>query len=73
MSKTQLERVRGKLEEKGMITRNQCLSTFPAITRLSAIIQKLEEEGYIFVTKRSHGDFVYKVVSSPPAKTLKIL
>lgn len=73
MSKTQLERVRGKLKERGFITRNQCLTTVPAITRLSAIIQNLEEEGFVFTTKHERGDYVYKVVSYPEVKTLKIL
>jgi hypothetical protein len=32
--KTQLERVKAKLDRDGFVTRNECLSQFPAITRL---------------------------------------
>jgi len=43
--KTQEQRVISKIKEQGFITRNQCLSTFPAITRLGAIICSLKKEG----------------------------
>ena len=61
--KTQLERVRGRLHEKGFITRNQCLSQYPAITRLGARIADLKAKGYRFDPKRISGDYVYRLVS----------
>lgn len=61
--KTQLERVRFKLERDGYITRNQCLSQRPAIARLSARIADLEEEGYVFDAKWAGRDYVYKLIS----------
>jgi hypothetical protein len=63
--KTQLERVRGRLHAAGYISRNQCLSQFPAITRLGARIDDLEHEGYVFEAKRQGGDYVYKLISRP--------
>jgi hypothetical protein len=49
----------------GVITRNQCLSRFPAITRLSAIIQDLELAGYTFDSHKRDGDWVYTLVEAP--------
>lgn len=43
---TQLQRVEKRLLERGSISRNECLSTFPAITRLGARIDDLERLGY---------------------------
>lgn len=68
MKKTQLERVKNKLKESGYITRNQCLSTYPAITRLSAIMLLLKEEGWEYVGYSSNRDYVYKLVSYPQNK-----
>jgi hypothetical protein len=61
--KTQLERVRGKLHRDGFITRNECLSQFPAITRLGARIVDLEKEGYAFEAKHDHRDYRYTLLS----------
>ena len=36
------------------------------ISRLSAIIQNLEEDGWVFETKREKGDYVYVLVNEPP-------
>ena len=63
--KTQLERVRGRLHQTGYVTRNQCLSQFPAITRLGARIIDLQHEGYVFEAKRQGGDYVYTLISRP--------
>jgi hypothetical protein len=41
---SQNERIRRKLARDGYVTRNQCLSQFPAITRLGARICDLEAE-----------------------------
>jgi hypothetical protein len=56
-----------------MITRNECLSQFPAITRLGARINDLKEEGYEFETKQEHGDYVYRLVKRPAAKQLSLV
>lgn len=49
--KTQLERVKAKLERDSFITRNECLSQFPAITRLGARICDLQDAGWTFTTE----------------------
>lgn len=60
---TQKQWVKDRLAFKGYITRNECLGNY--ISRLSAIIQDLELEGYEFETgynKSIFGkDFVYKI------------
>jgi hypothetical protein len=61
--KTQLERVRGRLHAIGHITRNECLSQYPAITRLSARISDLKEEGYVFKEGREGRDYGYTLIS----------
>lgn len=69
MKKSQKERVIKRLLEKNEITRNECLKNY--ISRLSAIIQDLEEEGWKFETERRGGnykteaDYVYRVVETP--------
>lgn len=62
---TQRERVINKLYRDKIITRNQCLSVFPAITRLSAIILQLKQEGWIFKTEHFRGDYRYFVKEFP--------
>lgn len=69
MKKSQKQRVINRLLERGEISRNQCLANY--ISRLSAIIQDLEEDGWIFETERRGGnykteaDYIYKVKSHP--------
>lgn len=53
MKKSQKQRVINRLLERGEISRNQCLANY--ISRLSAIIQDLEEDGWIFETERRGG------------------
>lgn len=65
MKQSQNQWVREQLKANGQITRNQCLSRFPAITRLSAIIQDLEEAGYTFHSHKREGDWVYTLVEAP--------
>jgi hypothetical protein len=52
-----------RLKIKGTVSRNECLQNY--ISRLSAIIQNLEEDGYEFETsyiKTSFGkDFIYRM------------
>ena len=69
---TQLQRVKNKLRRDKMITRNQCLRVIPAITRLSALIQILEEEGWIFETEHFMGDYRYFLKYSTPEQ-IKLL
>lgn len=68
--KTQLERVKAKLERDGFVTRNECLSQFPAITRLGARICDLQEEGWTFTTENTGRDYIYRLVSAPQPKTV---
>lgn len=70
--KTQLERVKAKLERDGFVTRNECLSQFPAITRLGARIIDLKREGYEIEGEWRGGDYVYKLVAKPQAATLAL-
>jgi hypothetical protein len=62
---TQLERIKLKLRLHGYVTRNQCLSQFPAITRLGARIEDLErKERYVFRIENTGPDYVYHLVST---------
>lgn len=61
---TQENTVKRILRETGRISRNQCLSMF--ISRLSAIIQNLESDGWVFNPAREKGDYVYHLVNEPP-------
>ncbi|MBR1146656.1 helix-turn-helix domain-containing protein [Bradyrhizobium sp. AUGA SZCCT0431] len=67
---TQNDRIKALLEKQNFVTRNHCLRTFPAITRLSARIMDLEKEGYVFKGENVHGDYVYTVTQKPAPKTL---
>tara|TARA_R110000868_G_scaffold99181_3_gene273064 strand:+ start:619 stop:840 length:222 start_codon:yes stop_codon:yes gene_type:complete len=69
---TQLQRIKNKLRRDKMITRNQCLNVFPAITRLSAHIQTLEEMGWTFETENFRGDYRYFLKEAPPEQ-IKLL
>jgi hypothetical protein len=69
MKKSQRERVISKLKRDGFITRNECLSQYPAITRLSAIIQVLEEKGFEFEPKDLGNDWKYTMTKCPYTKT----
>lgn len=70
--KTQLERVKAKLERDGFVTRNECLSQFPAITRLGARIDDLRNEGWAFKTENTGRDYVYRLVSKPATTTAAV-
>lgn len=52
-----------RLRENKRISRNECLRNF--ISRLSAIIQNLEKEGFRFNTKNVDGDYVYELTHDP--------
>jgi hypothetical protein len=60
MKQTQLEKVKAELKYKGYISRNECLKNY--ISRLSAIIYDLKEEGMEFETKKVGGDYRYYLV-----------
>jgi len=57
--KSQIERIKVKLERDGFVTRNECLRQFPAITRLSAHILTLKKEGYQFKVEDDGRDYKY--------------
>lgn len=65
---TQRQWVELRLRADGKITRNQCLSRVPAITRLSAIIQDLESDGWQFTATGVDGDYVYTLSDRPKEK-----
>jgi len=69
---TQNERVKRKLDRDGFITRNECVRQFPAILRLSARIQDLEEEGYVFRPEDTGRDYVYHLVAKPAPKQMAL-
>jgi hypothetical protein len=64
---TQERWVKEQLNEKGFITRNECLQNY--ISRLSAIILSLKNEGYEFVSefqKTPKGkDYIYTLTRKP--------
>lgn len=71
--KTQEQFVKQILREKGQINRNLCLSLF--ITRLGAIINRLNREGWNITGSytEDHRDYVYKVVKSPVIRKVEII
>ncbi len=60
MKKTQLTRVKMKLKRDGFITRNECIRNY--ITRLSAIILILRNQGWDFKTSDIKGDYKYELL-----------
>jgi hypothetical protein len=60
MKRSQLDRVRFKLNRDGFITRNECLRNY--ISRLSAIILLLKRQGWKFETVEEKGDYKYIVI-----------
>jgi hypothetical protein len=65
---TQEQRIIKILKETGRVTRNQCLSMFPAITRLGAIICDLNKKGWKFRTEYLNNDYIYTATTSPEPK-----
>lgn len=61
-----------QLEDKGFISRNQCLEHY--ISRLGAIICDLQNRGYVFTAeyqKTPNGrDYVYTLLKKPEPKGL---
>ncbi len=69
---SQLTWVRNHIDDSGNISRNFCLQNY--VSRLSALIFRLEEEGYVFETEyvnfeTAHGwkgrDYVYTCTYNP--------
>lgn len=71
MKQTQLQIIKDKLAKHGEISRNECLQNY--ISRLSAIIQRLESEGYEFTTEHRKGDYVYILKARPLKKVYEVL
>ena len=55
---TQIKIVEEQIKLNGYISRNWCLRNY--ISRLSALIYDLKQEGYEFEEERVGGDYVYK-------------
>lgn len=68
---TQKQRIEKRLLDVGHITRNECIRNY--ITRLSAYILELKDEGWEFETKDTGQDYIYKVISSPYKKIVRTL
>lgn len=66
MRKTQRQWVEQQLLTTGEITRNQCLAQF--ISRLSGIIYRLENDGWVLEHSNRDGDYVYTLVNAPKRK-----
>lgn len=64
---SQKEIVLKQMRETGSVTRNWCLQRF--ISRLSAIMLELKNEGVKFETKKVGGDYEYRLNSRPKSIT----
>ena len=60
---SQKERIKKRLLEVGHISRNDCIRNY--ITRLSAYILELKQEGWDFETKEVNGDYIYTATKTP--------
>lgn len=67
MKKTQIEWVKERLRANGKISRNECLQN--CISRLGAIIQRLEGQGWVFFPSSEDGDYVYSLQDRPKPPT----
>jgi len=68
---TQLNRIRAIIEVRGWISRNYCLLVH--ITRLSAYILDLKNEGYEILGKKKNNDYVYTLLDRPKESEVKIV
>lgn len=59
----QKQRIINQLLKEGFITRNSCIRNY--ITRLSAYILDLKNEGWEFETIDNGKDYIYKVSKCP--------
>lgn len=60
---SQKQFVINKLNTNGFITRNYCLKNY--ISRLSALILNLKNEGWNIEGRDDNGDYIYEVKGSP--------
>lgn len=60
---SQKERIIRKVTTDGFVTRNEALRNY--ITRLGAIIHKLQQEGWKFKTVDTGRDYRYELVEKP--------
>ena len=74
MKKSQRERIIDRLLKFGFVTRNQCLSQYPAITRLGAIVCSLNAEGWELegknIINKGTKDYIYTVKNKPYKKVV---
>lgn len=63
MSQTEL--IKQQLRTTGKVSRNWCLQRY--ISRLGALIQTLEDKGWIFKAYNHEGDYIYELVKDPSA------
>ena len=54
-----------QMRETGFVTRNYCLSMFPAITRLGAIVCDLKKDGMDIEASHKDGDYEYRLLDKP--------
>lgn len=66
MKQTQTQIVREQLLKDGSVSRNWALSL--RITRLAAIIQNLQEEGFLIEGRKDGGDWRYTLHDAPKPK-----
>jgi hypothetical protein len=67
---TQKDIVLKQLRETGSVSRNWCLSRY--ISRLSAIMLDLKNEGVTFEGKDKDGDYVYYLYDTPTVREYKV-
>jgi len=65
MKLSQKERVLRKIKRDGFVTRNECLQTIPAITRLGAIMINLRDDGINYYAHHTEDkkDYIYELIS----------
>lgn len=70
--KTQLERVKHKLQRDGFITNVECFTAHPAILRLGAIIKQLRERGWEIEGDYIEGTRNWKYILKNPPKKMSV-
>jgi len=70
---SQKSRILRKLNKDFFVTRNECLSQFPAITRLVALICDLRKIGYEFDTEDKNGDYKYIWTNPKPKEVFEVV
>ena len=70
MKISQKKKVVQQLKNTGEVSRNWSIQNY--IYRLSAIIQNLEKENYVFKPYWDEGDYIYKLVEVPKRIVSKV-